>query len=99
MTAPRPRRIPLALACLLLATPPARAENPGDTPEYPTRFANTGKPLQALLSEGYRVVSSHLGLDTIGYVLERDGKWVTCSVRNADKGKADEMLSQCFAMN
>ena len=86
----------------LLAVPPALAAppaNPGETPELTTKFANTGKPLQAMLDEGFRVVSSYLGIDTMGFVLERQGKWVTCSLRNADKSGPDKMLSQCFALN
>ncbi len=81
------------------APPPGPPANPGGTEQYPTRFANTGKSLDVLLNMGFRVVSSHLGIDTIGYVLEHDGKWVTCSLSNPDKSTPDQMLSQCFAMN
>lgn len=84
-----------AAACIL----PARAANPGSTPEYPTRFANMGKPMDALLNSGFRVTAVTLGLDTVGFALEHDGKLVFCSVRNAESPSPDTMLSQCFALN
>ena len=86
----------ILFACSGQAAPVA---NPGDTPEFPTRFANSGKPLQVLLNEGFRIVSSHMGIDTMGFVLEHDGKWMACSLRNTDKAGPDQMLSQCFALN
>ena len=86
------------LASVILSSS-ATAGAPGDTPEVSTKFTNTGKPLDALLNDGFKVVSSHLGIDTIGFVLERQGKWVTCSLRNSDHGTSDQMLAQCFAMN
>ena len=88
-----------AVTAVFALSAPAIAANPGDTAEIGTKFANTGKALDALLNEGYKVVSSHLGIDTIGFVLERQGKWVTCSLRNSDHGRNDQMLAQCFAMN
>ena len=93
------------IACLAgftLAYRPAHAApaaNPGETPEFTTKFSNTGKSLQSILDAGFHIVSSHLGIDTMGFVLERQGKWVTCSLRNTEKAGPDQMLSQCFALN
>ncbi len=86
-------------AVFLCAAAPAPAKNPGDTPEYPTKFANTGQPMQTLLTSGYKITAMSTGLDTFSFVLEQNGKMVLCSVRNPDKPAAGQMLSQCFALN
>ena len=94
------RQAGLALcAVVLCAAAPDSVKNPGDTPEYPTKFANVGQSMEALLNTGYKISAMSTGLDTFSFVLEQNGKTILCSVRNPEKLASSEMLAQCFALN
>lgn len=88
----------LAVAILGLAlgltAGPAAAQAPGQAGQE-TLFREIDRPMQALLDEGWQISGMAGNLGGIGYVLHKDGKWITCQLIS----RREDNRSRCMAMN
>jgi len=64
-------------------------------PGQVTLFQELEQPLEALLNEGWQIVDMAGNLGGIGYLLHREGKWITCQVIS----RREDTRSRCMAMN
>ena len=86
------RRLALAAGLLLLAFPVA-----AQTPQQGqvTQFQELEQSLETLLNGGWQVTGMSGNLGGIGYLLHKDGKWITCQVIT----RREDSRSRCMAMN
>ena len=68
-------------------------------PELPSMFRLLRRPMDQLLNDGWRINSTTVGIDSITFTIERQGKWVVCSLRNSGKPAPGIIPSQCFELN
>jgi hypothetical protein len=85
----------LAGPLLLAGGAGARAQSGPPQPGHETLFREIDRPLQALLDEGWQISGMAGNLGGIGYVLHKDGKWVTCQVIS----RREDTRSRCMTMN
>ncbi|WP_419895778.1 hypothetical protein [Roseomonas sp. USHLN139] len=89
------RALLLAGLCLVAAAGGAAAQGGPPQPGQETLFREIDRPLQALLDEGWQISGMAGNLGGIGYVLHKDGKWVTCQVIS----RREDTRSRCMMMN
>jgi len=73
----------------------ALAQSGPPQPGQETLFREIDRPLQALLDEGWQISGMAGNLGGIGYVLHKDGKWITCQVIS----RREDTRSRCMMMN
>ena len=91
----------MAAAGLLasLACAPGVNAQADNGPELPSTFRLVRRSLDQLLDDGWRVNSTTVGIDSITFTIERQNKWVVCSLRNSGKPSPGTIPSQCFELN
>jgi hypothetical protein len=92
----RSRARALAGLALFLTVPflaaPARGQTP---PGQMTMFQELEQSLEGLLNEGWQVTGVAGNLGGIAYLLQKEGKWITCQVIT----RREDSRSRCMAMN
>ncbi|EFH11758.1 hypothetical protein ACFFMP_06870 [Pseudoroseomonas cervicalis] len=84
-----------AAGLLALGTAAAQAQGTGPGPGPETMFRELDRPLQALLDEGWQITGMAGNLGGLGFVLQREGKWVTCTLVS----RREDTRSRCMALN
>ncbi len=80
---------------LALAAGPALAQGSTPQPGHETLFRELDQPLQALLNDGWQITGMAGNLGGIGYVLHKEGRWVTCQLIS----RREDTRSRCMALN
>ena len=65
-----------------------------------TKFQDVPLSMAVLLNSGYAIVNESIGPDGVGnYLLHRENKWVTCSLKGSEQGGRVVVGSRCVALN
>lgn len=90
------RMLFLCLAALALAQP-AMAQ---DIQQYHvTRFQDLQLSMEQLLNGGYTIVNESVAANGANFLLRRQEKWVTCSLKGSEQVGQVVVGSRCVALN
>ncbi len=90
----RPLIASLAAACLAA---PAMAQ---DVHAYHvTKFQDLPLSMAVLLNNGYTIVNESVGSNGANFLLRKNTKWVTCSLKGAEQGSRVVVGSRCVSLN
>jgi hypothetical protein len=90
--------------CLLASLAVAASALPAAAQErhayHPTKFQDLAISMEMLLNNGFAIVNEAIAPDGVGnYLLHRENKWVTCSLRGGEVNGRVVVGSRCVALN
>lgn len=82
-----------AAALMSVSVQPARAA------AVDSRYEAVGKPLDALLNEGWMISQAFATQRLDGVILELNGKYIHCKLSNLYRASGMSLQSECFSLN
>ena len=89
----------LLLACLAAASVAGPAMAQENAQYHVTKFQDLAQSMEALLNGGYTIVNESVAANGANFLLRRQDKWVTCSLKGAEQGGQVIVGSRCVALN
>lgn len=90
----------LLIACLAAASVAGPALAQENAQYHVTKFQDLAQSMEALLNGGYTIVNESVAANGANFLLRRQDKWVTCSLKGAEQGGGQVIVgSRCVALN
>ena len=76
----------MLFACLAAASVAGPAMAQENAQYHVTKFQDLGQSMEALLNGGYAIINESVAANGANFLLRHQDKWVTCSLKGAEKG-------------